>query len=174
MGVIGVVVVACLLIWLWTALCARRGSAFASAIGCACLAFSAWAGDDANPSKPPDVALDQLLKLPESFDVDPTVEKKGGANAEGWRKRFAEARGQLDTAQHALESAQNELASMAGDTANYQVAAPGAANPENSPVSFKLREEIRRQRAAVESSERALRDLEIEADLAEVPEAWRR
>ena len=53
------------------------------------------------------------------------------------------------------------------------MAAPGAgANAENSPLSYKLRQDIRRQREDVEQAERALTELRVEANLAGVPEDW--
>ena len=54
------------------------------------------------------------------------------------------------------------------------MAAPGAQpTAENSPVSYKLRQEIRRQREEVGRAERRLRELEVEASLAGVPAEWR-
>ncbi len=67
-----------------------------------------------------------------------------------------------------------DLGEVAGDSGQWSVAAPGTTpNPENTPLSYKLRQEIRRQREEVERAERRLRALEIEADLAEVPAEWR-
>jgi hypothetical protein len=40
-------------------------------------------------------------------------------------------------------------------------------------LSYKLRQEIRRNREIIERNEKKLRSLEIEADLAEVPADWR-
>ena len=74
----------------------------------------------------------------------------------------------------ALAKAQGQWAGAAGGSSAWAVAAPGASpNPENTPLSYKLRQEIRRQREFIERSERKLRALEIEADLADVPEQWR-
>lgn len=128
------------------------------------------------PAAPPaggeaPVDLDRLLQLPDSFD--PGSDTKGGANAAEWRVRFTEGRGEIEAAEAALKDAKEELQKMAGDSGSYQVTAPGSTNGENSPVSFKLRQEIRRQTEELDRAQRALRDLEVEANLAGVPQAWR-
>ena len=64
---------------------------------------------------------------------------------------------------------------MARGTDNWQMAAPGAkAGTETSPMSYRLRQELRRQREELASAERRLTDLEVEANLAGVPEEWTR
>ena len=54
------------------------------------------------------------------------------------------------------------------------MAAPGMPKgaSDNSPVSYRLLQEIRRQREEVARFERRLRDLRIEANLAGVPDDW--
>jgi hypothetical protein len=79
----------------------------------------------------------------------------------------------LAGAKAALTKAQQELERTASDTGQWAVSAPGSSDPQNSPVSYKLRTEIRDQRENVQTYERALRQLEIEADLKEVPLDWR-
>jgi hypothetical protein len=62
---------------------------------------------------------------------------------------------------------------MASKADAWQLTAPGAqVTPENSPVSFKLRQDIRRFREDIERYEGALTELRIEANLAGVPAAW--
>ena len=58
--------------------------------------------------------------------------------------------------------------------AGWQMGAPGVqvTNPEDSPVSHELRQEIRRQRDEIERLERRLRELGVEAKLAGVPDEW--
>ena len=91
-----------------------------------------------------------------------------------WEARFETVRLDLVAARTALDAAQKELASASGDSSQWSVAAPGTSpNPENTPLSYKLRQDIRRHREAIERAEKKLRSLEIEADLAEVPQEWR-
>lgn len=64
---------------------------------------------------------------------------------------------------------------MARGTDAWQMSAPGApAGSETSPMSFRLRQELRRQRDELASAERRLTELEVEANLAGVPEEWTR
>jgi len=120
---------------------------------------------------PSNVDIDRLLRLPSSYSE--TSSRRGGSAADDWRERFREARADLDNAKVALVKAQRELENTASATGQWAVSAPGASDPQNSPVSYKLRQEIRDQRENVEKYERDLRVLEIEADLKEVPLDWR-
>ncbi len=118
-----------------------------------------------------EVELERLLQLPESFDVG--GEHRGGASESEWRGRFLKARQDIDATRYALDEAQKQLEILAGDTSGYQVAAPGATDPQNSPVSFQLRQEIRRQREELGRAQKRLRELGVQANLADVPEPWR-
>lgn len=131
----------------------------------------AGAEEGAPPPEAPPVGLDQLLKLPDDYGVE--AQERGGATASEWRRRFRDARAEVESARQRLERTQSQLEQLAQDSDQWQMAAPGTSNPENSPVSYKLREELRRQRAEVVRAERELKDLEVEANLAGVPEAWR-
>jgi hypothetical protein len=154
---------------------------------------SASAADDAAPAQPkagsgaagsepaagepapaPPVAYDALFKLPDTGTV-PAPSEAATLDRKRWEERFAAVRGDVDTAKADLAKSQAQLESMARKTENWQMAAPGAAqqNAENSPVSYKLRQDIRRQREDVDRAERRLRELEVEASLAGVPPEWR-
>jgi hypothetical protein len=127
---------------------------------------------EATDAAPPPVALDALLKLPS--DAPPLeADAQSGASRKEWEARFSAARADLEEARAALADSQSELEDLAADSAAWQMAPPGAsANAENSPVSFKLRQEIRQRREEVERAEKALTELRIEANLAGVPEDW--
>lgn len=123
---------------------------------------------------PRDVGLDRLLKLPGGMDFE--SEKRGGHSESQWRSRFRESRGEIQAAESALAETRAALDKQSGGGGgNWQMAPPGASvdQLENTPVSFKLREEMRRGKERLEEAERAHRALEIEADLADVPLAWR-
>jgi hypothetical protein len=121
------------------------------------------------------VELDQLLRLPNSLDFK--EERRGGGGAADWRRRFSESERRIRKAEAKLEETETALseAGTAG-SGQWQIAPPGQqANASDSgPLSFKLREELRRARAALEEAERQHRALIVEADLAGVPEDWRR
>ncbi|RIL05080.1 MAG: hypothetical protein DCC71_11685 [Proteobacteria bacterium] len=117
--------------------------------------------------------LDRLLKLPDS--VEYTAEKKAGATRSEWRQRFSEARKAVDDAKSALETAQAELARVAGSKSEWQMAPPGlpAQPSEDSSSSFQLRQTVKRQRSELDRARARLRELEVEANLAGVPDDWR-
>lgn len=120
---------------------------------------------------PPAVGLDQLLRLPESYQSD--AELRGGATPADWRSRFSELHESIASARSRLVELDRKLEGMAGDSGAWQAAAPGGQSAESGPVSYKLRQDIRRTRDEIEQAERDLRALDVEADLASVPEEWR-
>jgi len=129
----------------------------------------------APPAPAPAVPLDRLLELPQGFELRPPEQRSGQGEAE-WRRRFMEARAQAEEARAALERSKAELAELATSSDAWTVAPPvGAPAASNeAPLSYALRQRINREEAAVNDSERRLRDLEVEANLADVPDEWRR
>jgi hypothetical protein len=129
---------------------------------------------DARP--PPDTAaapveLERLLQLPDGFGAD--VQTRGGATADKWRSRFRRAREEIETARSELARVEKELDSASESSSAWQVSAPGSDSPETSPLSFRLRQQVKDQRTKIAASERQLRALEIDADLSQVPSDWR-
>jgi hypothetical protein len=121
---------------------------------------------------PSPVGLDALLRLPPQSPT-PQPESRDLGDQKEWEARFAAARTDLEAARAALAASQAELDELAADGGAWQMAPPGAgANAQNSPVSYRLRQDIRRQRGEVAQAERALEELRIEANLAGVPEDW--
>ena len=133
---------------------------------------AAAAGEEPPMEAPTPVALDQLLKLPTSLNY--SVPSRGGASPSEWRERFAGLRSELASEEEALDTARSKLEEVAGTADAWQVgpAIPGA-DASDAPVDYQLRQRIRRHRAKLEELERSLRDLEVEADLADVPADWR-
>jgi hypothetical protein len=128
----------------------------------------------ADEPDPPSVPLDRLLKLPSSAPVQAQVEKRGGSTRGQWQARFEKAREELETARLALEEIRGELEEAAGGEA-WTMTAPGlgATAASETPRDFKLSQDVKRCREEVERTERQLQDLEVEANLAGVPEHWR-
>ena len=128
---------------------------------------------EAKATPPPAVELDRLLKLPAS--VETPREQIGSATKSQWRARFASARAEHDAALASLEAAQKKLGTAAEETDAWQMAPPGAGatGAADAPLDYQLKQEMRRQREELRRSERTLRDLTIEADLAGVPADWR-
>jgi hypothetical protein len=117
------------------------------------------------------VELERLLQLPDGFGAD--VQTRGGATAGKWRARFQRVREEIDTARSELAQVEQQLDSASKSSSAWQVSAPGSDSPETSPLSFRLRQQVKDQRAEIVASERRLRALEVEADLAQVPSDWR-
>ena len=122
----------------------------------------------------PSVELDQLLKLPSSMDFE--QQERNGVTAEAWKARFRESSAEIRAAQAKIEKTMEELDGMSGQAGSgqWQMAPPGASsNTDVTPLSFRLREQLREQRVELEAVESKYRDLEIQADLAGVPDSWR-
>jgi hypothetical protein len=123
------------------------------------------------PEPAPQVDLDALLKLPDSMHYD--VERKGGATRGEWRERFVTLRTQLAQERETLERAKLSLEEAASGADAWTFSPAGIGNVTDSPVDYQLREKIRRGEAEVARLEHDLRELEVEANLAGVPEEWR-
>ena len=80
----------------------------------------------------------------------------------GREKEVADLEGKVDFTQDKLRVA------AAGDW-NYSPAGGEATDPE----ILKLRAQLRRDRQSLETARQRLRDLQVEASLAGVPEEWR-
>lgn len=124
------------------------------------------------PAPPPaPVELDRLLKLPESYEFE--AMQKGGTTQKEWQERFQKARRALREAELSLKSSQGELEKTASGGA-WKLAAPGAAPDDaSSPVDYQLREKIKRNKAEVDRAGKRLQELQIEANLENVPDEWR-
>jgi hypothetical protein len=122
-------------------------------------------------------SLDALLHLPSNF-ISQEPRAVAGAGESVWRGRFEKANREFSEAQTALEETQRELEGVAQSVGSSQwsIAAPGGesgASPTTSPLSFRLRQRLRGDRELVDATQKAKRELQIEADLAGVPQRWR-
>jgi type II secretory pathway component PulM len=116
------------------------------------------------------VQLDDLLKLPDSGSYD--VERRGGATRGEWRERFVNVQSDLDEERAALAQAKQELEKVAGNADAWKLTPPGATAGNDAPLDYRLRNQIRQHTAEVERLEKQLRDLQVEANLAGVPDSW--
>lgn len=151
----------------------RKGLA-AAWIGAALVvsASAARAQQPAAEPAPEPSQLDRLLKLPESQSYG--VDRRGGLSRGEWRTRFLEVRTSLDSERQSLAVAQDKLDEVAGNASNWQMAPiPGMEPSPDAPLDYQLRLRIRRHKSEIDRLEKKLRELEIEANLAGVPEEWR-
>jgi hypothetical protein len=146
--------------------------------GLAALAWVAGAGaEEAPPAEapaaeaPPSVGLDRLLKLPAS--VSTGVERRGGMTRGEWRGRFEKIERSLSSEEAGLAAAQKERDRVAGSSDQWLLGAPGMTNTE-APLDYRLRQEINRHKEEIERLKSDRTSLEVEANLAGVPEDWRR
>jgi hypothetical protein len=121
------------------------------------------------------VALERLFELPSGFEAGPSETRRGDGEAE-WRRRFAEARAAVERSGDELAQSKRELANLAEESNAWTLAPPvgGAqAAASEAPLSYELRQRIKRQEAAAADAKQHLVKLEVEANLAGVPENWR-
>ena len=135
------------------------------------------AGAGAQEGEP--VSLDQLLKLPRGTAVAPVeVEKRGGRTRSQWQDRYRSARRELAEAEESLADSRAALEERMGEeSSSWKMAAPGlgdASASSDAPTDYRLSQQLRRDRAEVARAERALQDLDVEANLAGVPDDWRK
>jgi hypothetical protein len=143
-----------------------------SVVGPLALAAAVSGQQPTAPPAEPAVALDQLLTLPE--DRTYAVEKKGGLTRGEWRKRYREIRADLVKEREALEATEVKLEDAAGAAWSVNPIPGSETDTSRSPVDFQLRTELRKHREEIERLERKIRQLDIEANLAGVPDEWRR
>jgi hypothetical protein len=143
------------------------------------LAAPGAAAQEQEEETPPVVPLDQLLRLPTSAPVSASIEKRGGSTKAEWEARFRKARKELESAEAALAETRKELEELAGESGGqWKMSAPGlggggATDPTDTPLDYRLSQDLRRQREEVERTRQQLHELTTEADLAGVPEDWR-
>lgn len=125
------------------------------------------------------VELDDLLQLPKGFG-SAAPRAVAGAGETEWHRRFVKADRELVEARTSLNETKRELDEVAldGGSSQWSIAPPGGGgggeqSPGISPMSFKLRQQLRKDRERIDVKKRALRELRIEADLAGVPQSWR-
>ena len=147
----------------------------AAALLGACCALGPGGVRAEEPVAPPagePAELDRLLKLPESQSYG--VDRRGGLSRGEWRTRFVEVRNALDAERKGLAAAQGKMDEVAGSASNWQMAPiPGMEPSPDAPLDYQLRLQIRKHRSEIDRLEKKLRELEIEANLAGVPEEWR-
>ena len=140
-------------------------------------ALGASAEDPPIRDTPPMVIpLDQLLKLPASAPTDAQIARKGGDTKPKWQARFRSAHKDVAEADRELQEVRDELEELAADGSAWKMSAPGIGSvedPTNTPMNYQLSRRLKTKREESLRTRQALRDLEVEANLAGVPEEWR-
>src|SRR5215831_16751181 len=115
------------------------------------------------------IDLDTLLH-PSATALQPTGKVLGGRDQKGWQAEFKRARQEVSDLEGKIEAEQNKMRSISGGDWQYSPAGGEATDPE----VLKLRATLKRDRQSLEASRQRLRDLDVEASLAGVPEDWRK
>jgi len=126
----------------------------------------------------PAVPLEQLLKVPHTAPAveSATVDRKGGRTRTGWQARYRSAQLRLERAESDLAATRAKLDEVSGGSSQWKMSAPGLGNAEaplDSPLDYKLSQNLKRQREELQGAQRSLQDLDVEANLAGVPQSWR-
>jgi hypothetical protein len=112
--------------------------------------------------------LDRLLRVPNvSAPEEPRL---GGRSRRAWYDDFARSRTDIADLERRIQEAQEKLRAQASSDWGFT---PAGASTPTDPETLKLRADLRRDRQSLETARRRLRDLEVEASLAGVPDDWR-
>lgn len=121
----------------------------------------------------PSIGLDSLLRprtgTYEPIPVQPSDEHGGRGEAE-WRKLFSEAHSEEGELEIRVSEAQEKVRASSGQEWGYT---PAGTGMPTDPEMLKLRAELKRDRQSLEAARTRLRDLDVEASLAGVPDSWR-
>jgi hypothetical protein len=156
----------------WRSIRSAIGLALVLAAALQALTTSAAAGEEAAPV----VGLDKLLKIPPSVSFEPT--QRGHSTKAEWRERFDEANDDLAKARAELAETQAKLAEIGSESSAWTMGAPGLSSVDrevavDAPLDQTLSKAMKRKRAELERAERRLAEIEVEANLAQVPDDWR-
>ncbi len=117
----------------------------------------------------PALSLDSLLS-PRTGEWGLKATLRGGRDRASWRREFEDARGEVTQLEGQVDLVQDKLrAASSGSNWSYS---PAGAGEAVDPEILKLRSHLRRDRASLDTARARLRDLEVEASLAEVPDHW--
>ncbi len=121
------------------------------------------------PRSTPSIGLDRLLRPPGGILAPRPDRAPGGRDREDWQRRFAEARTEVRELRVSVDEVQDRMRDASSGSYSYS---PAGASETYDPEVLKLRAQLQRDRQSLETAERRLRDLEVEASLAGVPPSW--
>ncbi len=123
-------------------------------------------GADRAPRRP--LSLDSILS-PRQKNWEAKPARRGGRNRETWRRDFENARSEVTQLDGQVAGLQEKLRDASAGEWSY---APVGAGEASDPEVLKLRAQLKRDRSSLATAHSRLRELEVEASLAEVPDHW--
>jgi hypothetical protein len=117
------------------------------------------AGEDA-----PTLGLDRLLQP--RFELPDMPAKSPARDCNAWAARFDDARAEIEALEQQISLTREQVAAKSQGAYQYS---PLGGETTSDPEVTKLRAQLKRDRESLEASEKRLRELFVEADLAGVP-----
>ena len=138
-----------------------------------CLALQAAAEEAktealVKPGPGPKLSLDRLLRPPAPLAV--VREARGGKDRVAWEPAFIKTRSEIQQLEGRIQTGQAQLREVQGPEWGFT---PSGGGQPTDPELLRLRASLRRDRQSLKGAHQRLRDLEVEASLAGVPEGWR-
>ena len=137
---------------------------------------------EASAPRKPSIGIDSLLRprsmTPSSGSAPapaaaPTEELHGGRNREAWAKAFIDARAEVREIETRLEKSRKKVREASSSSGAYQYSPIGGTESTSTdPEVLKARAQAGRDKKELEAAQTRLRDLQVEASLAGVPEEW--
>ncbi len=129
-------------------------------------------GESAQPThglSSPSLNLERLLRPPRI--AGPPLESPGGKEREAWTAEFSRLRTEIADLEQQIASARDRIREVTPHDWSFT---PTGGGMPSDPEVLRLRAQLRRDRQSLEAARQRLRDLDVEASLAGVPEAWTR
>ena len=122
---------------------------------------------------PPSLGLDSILRPRGVFEATPrpATDTRGGRTRAEWGELFEGARQEVGELETRVDSLQQKLRTASSGEWGYS---PIGSAETNDPEVQRLRAELKRDRRSLDTARTRLRDLEVEASLAGVPDDWRK
>ncbi len=127
-------------------------------------------GESAEPTpglSSPSLNLERLLRPPRI--ASPPPERPGGKDREEWTVEFSRLRTEIADLEQQIASARDRIREVAPHDWSFT---PTGGGMPSDPEVLRLRAQLRRDRQSLEAARQRLRDLDVEASLAGVPEGW--
>jgi hypothetical protein len=95
-------------------------------------------------------------------------ELRGGKDRAAWEAEFARAREEVRSLEGRIQETQEKLRDVASQEWSFSPTGGEVGDPE----ILELRATLRRDRESLEAARSRLREMQVEASLAGVPESW--